>query len=924
VDPPEASGRDRVTRGASGRSDAVPRSAERDDPPSIGRWTALLGAVAIALTVGFPLVGQGVFHAGDLLLDHAPWDATVPPSFEAANPLLGDTVNNEVPMHAEYRRRVFEGDFPLWLSFPSGGRPLGTVPDAGTLGPLALPYLFAPLWYSPALSKVLEMLVAGGFTALFLRRAGLSRAAALFGGIVFMASGFQVVWTNWPQPRVGAWIPALFWALERGMQERRLGAFLPVPLITAALLLEGFPSVAGYALLAAAAYVPVRLLAVRRSTRERARSLAAAGGTVALGLGLAALQLLPLGERLGGLDLGYRAQSPEAHLPAVSVATTAVPNALGSPADGNYFGPLNYVEIQSFIGVVALLLVGVAFVRWRRDILVPGARAYLWIAAGLAGVLTFVGGPLLALFQNLWLFQVNPVGRVRSVLGFFLACLAATGFESLRRPMRWTTRDRWRTAVLSVLVVVMSVVLARRVWVGAGLAGQRTYVLEQSVIPGVAFVVGAAVIAAGRRVRVRGSALAIWVLPALLVMEATTFASGFLPKIKREEFYPSTPAHTFLRDHLGGDRFASGGLAMAPGTSSYYGLRSLTSNTFYPPTWADAVTVVDGDAFAGSPLLPVLDSTSEVASSPVLDRLGVRYFVTPPEALFGERVSPERVGDPPITIDPGDTIVGAISARRLRGVTLRLIEVPGGPLRLRADMLDESGATVATGSRRVSHPAPGLVVIPVSEPAPVDGDVPLRVRISVSRGPVTAEGDGNGNASLGIVTPEDDGLRLVFADGVLIYDRTRALPRIRWAGRTSVIEDPAARLSALDDPVDPATILLSAPAPTAVGDGAVELVEERSDELVVRVSAAADGYLFVADAMQDGWVATVDGRPTIVRDAEHAAVAVFVPGGAHEVRFRYSPAGWRVGLLVTAGSLVVLLVLISFVALRRGGRRRTA
>jgi len=648
---------------------------------------------------------------------------------------------------------------------------------------------------------------------------------------------------------------------------------------------------------------------------------------VVLGLGLAAIQLLPLSERLGQLDLGYRAQSPEAHLPIVSVATAAVPNALGSPAEGNYFGPLNYVEIQSFIGAVALLLAGLAFVRWRADILAPGVRAYLWIATGVAGVLTFVGGPLLGLLQYLWLFQMNPVGRVRSVLGFLLACLAATGFELLRRPAPRKDRGRWLTVGLWILAGAVAAIVARRVWVAGGMAGQRPYVLGQSVVTAVVLLVGVAVLAVGRRVRIRGSVLAMWTLPVLLVFESTTFASGFLPELDRNHFYPPTPAHAFLRDHLAGDRFASGGLAMAPGTSSYYRLRSLTSNTFYPPTWADAITAVDEDAFAGSPLLPVLDSSPEVASSPVLDRLGVRYFVTPPDALFGERTPPRGIGNLAITIHPGGTIVGSIPAGRLRGVSVRLLEISAVPLRLRADLLDAAGRTVATGGRRVLQSAPGPVVIPVSEPGPAEAAGRLRVRLRASGigDTLAIAGNGDGGASLGIVVPEDDGLRLVFADGVLIYERLNALPRIRWADRATVIPDRDARLAALADPVVSAPALLSHPAPAGDGlEGEVELIEDGFDHISVRASAAGDGYVVVADAMQDGWTATVDGRPEVLRDAEHAGVAVFVPAGEHEVRFRYEPPGWRAGLLVTAGSILVLLVVAVMVVVRRARGGRTA
>ena len=50
-----------------------------------------------------------------------------------------------------------------------------------------------------------------GGMVLFLRRLKLSRPAAWLGWLVFASSAFMVVWTNWPQTRTAALIPALFW-----------------------------------------------------------------------------------------------------------------------------------------------------------------------------------------------------------------------------------------------------------------------------------------------------------------------------------------------------------------------------------------------------------------------------------------------------------------------------------------------------------------------------------------------------------------------------------------------------------------------------------------------------------------------------------------------------------------------------------------
>ena len=67
-----------------------------------------------------------------------------------------------------------------------------------------------------------------------------------------------MVWADWPQSRVAAFIPALFWALERLVLHRRIRELVLVALVVATLLLGGFPAVTGYALVTGAVYVTSR------------------------------------------------------------------------------------------------------------------------------------------------------------------------------------------------------------------------------------------------------------------------------------------------------------------------------------------------------------------------------------------------------------------------------------------------------------------------------------------------------------------------------------------------------------------------------------------------------------------------------------------------------------------------------------------
>lgn len=917
------------------------------------RWTFGLVVVTTLLSIGAPLIGLRVFFPADLLHEVDPWGQTAPPGLRRTNPILEDVVNAAMPKLAEYRRRTYHGDYPLWTPYPTGGLPLGTQPTTGSLSPLNLPYLVFPLWYSPAAAKLLEMAVAALFTFAFLRRIGLGAPASLVGGLIYVNSGFQVVWTNWPHSHIGALIPALFWACELLAQRRTVSTILPVAIIAAVMVFEGYPPLAGYAVVAAGAYTLVRAVwSLRSPARERFAMLGLFGAAILLAAGVAALQVLPFLDRLGGLDVGYRRQAPGSHLPLRALVTVAFPNAFGSPVDGNYFGDLhyqrtnylvlNYQELQGFIGAAALVLVVVAATRVRRghptaDRLPGAVRSCLWVGTGVLAALIYAGGPLLRALQTLPLFDLAFVGRLRSILGFFLAALAATGFQALADGRDGEARGgRLLTAAVAGAVAALAVFGLLQVWDLAGEAHQRRYVARQAVLP---LLAGAVAVAAagvgpwpgvGRRMRVGGHNAALWIIPVLISAESLAFALPFWPRVPRALFYPSTPAHQFLRDHLGSDRMASGGKAMYPGTATFYGLRSLNAHAFEDPAWRRLMTVADPEVFTPvRPTWALLHTGEEVVTAPVLDRLSVRYFSNPLSApVLGrpmELASPFR----DVVLRPGSSVMGTISGQGVRAVAVQMIRVFQGAedAFLRAEILDDSGKVVSEGGRRIRpSDTRDWFEIPVLEPeSEAAAGRQLRVRLSLEGGTRLVLGaDRTGAPALSVVRGGNDGLRLVFARGVAIYERLGALPRIRWAGRATMIRDPSERVQALADGDTPDTVVLSEPGPPGSGRSAqLRVLEDSGDQVRVQVEAMGAGYLVIADAMQDGWSASVDGRPAVLSPADHAMVAVFVPGGRHEVSVRYDPKEWRVGQLISVISAILLLVVALWGRLAERQLRRT-
>jgi hypothetical protein len=165
----------------------------------------------------------------------------------------------------------------------------------------------------------------------------------------------------------------------------------------------------------------------------------------------------------------------------------------------------------------------------------------------------------------------------------------------------------------------------------------------------------------------------------------------------------------------------------------------------------------------------------------------------------------------------------------------------------------------------------------------------------------------------------DDGLRVVDVGGATVYERSTALPRIRWA-ETAVVEPDEAAALDLVASGDAPDVVLSAPGPAPSGAPAqVDVVEDSGDTIEVDVDAQGDGYLVVADALQDRWTATVDGAPAELRDADVGVVAIAVPDGDHVVRLEYDRPAGATGYLISAmsGAAVLGLVLVDRLRTRR-------
>jgi hypothetical protein len=146
---------------------------------------------------------------------------------------------------------------------------------------------------------------------------------------------------------------------------------------------------------------------------------------------------------------------------------------------------------------------------------------------------------------------------------------------------------------------------------------------------------------------------------------------------------------------------------------------------------------------------------------------------------------------------------------------------------------------------------------------------------------------------------------------VNIYLNQDALPRILFVGQAVIAPNHDAAWTAVRaEDFDPATtVILESGTPLDTQPTVSELAVLQYDLNTVTIALATDqpGYLVLSDAYYPGWRATVDGQPAPIERANYAFRAVYVPEGQHTVQFVFDPWLWKVGLLISGITLVVLL-----------------
>jgi hypothetical protein len=386
-------------------------------------------------------------------------------------PVGNDATFVFLPHHLQVARTLRDfGHLPAWDPSGFGGRPMVGNPQGG----LFYPPVWLAWWldWPAALGwlTVAHLLWGGAGMFLLARRQGLAAWSATVAAGVFQASPYllaQAFEGHYPHVWSACWFPWAFLA-HLDLRAGRGRGLLAMPLILALVALAGHPQEWFLLVLALSAWSAFDSLQVARSEglRAGARSLLRWVACLALGLGLATIELAPDLEALPWSCRGSAVESASGlprnyMLRAWSGLQLLSPWALGGPAD--FVGPDNYWETVLCFGVVGLVLAAIGTgvgLRGRPQGDRGTFSARGWVVLGMASA-WFAAGPSLGLFTvvhrlvpGMGLFRVPArslfltAPAVAMLAGFGLQALASR----LEDPATWR-RFVARLAAVGVLVL---------------------------------------------------------------------------------------------------------------------------------------------------------------------------------------------------------------------------------------------------------------------------------------------------------------------------------------------------------------------------------------------------------------------------------------------------------------------------------------
>ncbi|MDP2649423.1 MAG: YfhO family protein [bacterium] len=534
--------------------------------------------------------------------------------------------------------------FPLWNPYILSGNPHLAAVQSGTFYPFNLLFFVMPIIYAWSLYIMLQPILTGLFTYLFLRELKFGTKSSLFGSLIFTFSSYSVVWMEYGN--IGhtiVWLPLILYLILKLVKERSLLFYLLTIASLTLSILAGYIQLAFYIFI----FSFIFLLFILYASKERSLKLILYFIPVfILPVLISAIQLAPFIEMFLNSTRAPHADFFKLLIPPFHLITMFIPDFFGNPASRNYWLDGTYIERVSYIGVIPLFFIIYSFFRKKNK--------YFWfflssaISVLLLSFDNFVSRFIFSL--NLPLISTAVPTRIIFLFCFAGAVLAANGLEEFER------KKEMKKSVVSLIILALIYFFAWGfVFVAPIFFSDQAFAINLSIskrnliLPSLLFLSGAMFVLLNFVPKFRKVSLILVFL--LVVFDLFYFFQKITPFAPVQSFFPKTEVIGKLREIRGIDRFwGYGGAYIEPNISTF---ERLYSTDGYDPLinkrYAELITTISDGSIknvqrsnVNIPGFGNEDIGKSVFRQKILDLLGVRYIlnkISPSNTLVPNYIS---------------------------------------------------------------------------------------------------------------------------------------------------------------------------------------------------------------------------------------------------------------------------------------------
>lgn len=518
------------------------------------KYWPIIFIVAVWLLFSYPYFLQGrVPYASTYQVNFfPPWSHYEKFASPIKNNAMPD-VHTQIYPWKKFTIDTFEsGEIPFWNPYSFAGTPHLANVQSAILSPLNTLFLILPFIDAWSILVLLQPLLAGLFTYLFVREIGVSRVGSLISTISFMFCGFIVVWMAYGTLAYAIlYLPLALFAIERYGQTQRK-RFLALLTLTIPLsFFSGHFQISLYFFATVIAYTLYKGIVTKKLLVTSYLLL-----VIALGLALSLPQLLPSIEFYRNAVRSEIFVSSET-IPLQYLISIIAPDFFGNPVTRNdWFG--HYAEWAGFIGIWPLILAIYAILKVpAKGGSASGGKSFIvfFTALGLLSLALAVNSPLSSYVVSLKIpvISTSALSRIIVLFSFSFAVLAGFGLDRLLKDIRDVRANKSNIKKIIGVLTAAGVFFALT-WllllVGKVYPDEWLIVVKRNLIlPTALFIGGAGLILASTRYK-KLLLFTICYLPFAISFDSFRFAQKWMPFDPKELVYPNVPVISALKENI--------------------------------------------------------------------------------------------------------------------------------------------------------------------------------------------------------------------------------------------------------------------------------------------------------------------------------------------------------------------------------------